>query len=436
MTGLDKLMRPSSVLALTLALLVLGSLSQRAFGHYTNRDVDFFVYYFAAQSVHDSPKSGLLYDGDLNGNPELKNAPIGTELYKKAGAAGVGEVMLYLYPPLLADTLVPISRLPLYSAINFWRIFNLGLVLFSVIVLAKMLRIPLLSVGFAALAAAAYSFFPIYEALAVGQITLVLLALWAIAVVSYSEGAVALSACAIAFATALKITPVLVVPLFFIWKDRRWLAWYAAALASLVLAMGVFNGWHTLEISGKVIAAVGGSIAAMQNKSISSLLAWIYYRRFVPFQGGGGVWENQPHLLVLTEKVVSLGFFLVCLFLVWRRRLIQDRMSRVTAMAIFAMVTPLISPLSWRHAYTVALVPLAVLWVQALRTSVSTLHLALLALSTLAMGSLFFDLVAQSHAPRLIQIMSAGLITVSTAALCLETLRHDAIPQNLEASVT
>ena len=50
MTGLAKLSRPSSLLALTLALLLFGSLIQREFGHYTNRDVDFFAYYFAGNA--------------------------------------------------------------------------------------------------------------------------------------------------------------------------------------------------------------------------------------------------------------------------------------------------------------------------------------------------------------------------------------------------
>ena len=445
---LGKLKRPSSLLTLTLVLLILGSLMQRVFGHYTNRDVDFYVYYFAAQTVHDHPKSDLIYFGDLDGNPETKNAPVGSELRNKAEANGVGEVMLYLYPPLLADSLVPISGIPPHTAATLWRFFNVGLIFLSLLALARMLKIPVLSGQFVLLVVAAYSFFPTYEALAVGQITIVMLALWAIAVVAYSEDAIALSAFVIAFATLLKITPLLVVPIFIILKDRRWVAWYAASIAFLLVVLGAINGWHTLETSARVLAAVGGSVPAAQNKCISALLAWIYYGKFLSMQAALAL--HPPRLLGIAEKVASFGFYLVCLFLVWRQRLDRDptaetrtspvpadrnRMAKVTAFAIFAMVTPTISPVSWRHAYCIAIVPLVILWMQALRTSVSTLHVALLSLSTLAMGSLFFDLVAgQSHVPQFLQIISASVLTVSTVALCIETLSHRPPPTRLAPS--
>jgi hypothetical protein len=422
MTILAMCKRPASLLAFTLTLLFLGSIMQREFGHYTNKDVDFFAYYFAGRVIHDNPKADLYY-GALNGNPESHtDAPPGSPIYEQAEAAGVKEVMFFLYPPILADMLAPISTLSPQTAAAVWRAVNLALILLSLVALARMLAIPLGSTQFGILALAALAFFPIYEALAIGQITIVLLALWAITVAAYGQGRVALSACALALATALKLTPLLAVPVFLIYKDKRWLAWYAAALAFLIVAMGLVNGWPMLAMDVKVIGAVGGSVPLMQNKTLSGLLAWLYYGRFVPMDTGPGL--NPPHLLVVAGKVLGLGFYAVCLFLVWRQRLQTSLTARVTALSIFALVTPLISPLSWRHAYTIALVPLIILWVQAVRTSVSTLHLALLTLSTLAMGTLFFDLVAQAHIPSILQILSAGLLAISTAALCLETLSH------------
>jgi len=422
MSVLDKLKRPSTLLALTLTLLMLGSIMQREFGSYTNKDVDFFAYYFAGQVIHENPRADLYY-GALNGNPESHtDAPEGSPIYNKAEASGVKEVMFFLYPPILADMLAPISSRPPHAAASLWRALNLALVLLSVVGLAQMLGIPLLSADFGILALAALAFFPIYEALAIGQITIVLLALWALAVVSYSQERIALSASALALATALKLTPLLVVPIFIIWKDKRWLAWYASALAFLIVAMGLFNGWPMLAMNVKVIGAVGGSVPLMQNKTLSGLLAWLYYGRFVPMDTGIGA--HPPHLLVVAGKVIGLGFYALCLFLLWRSRVQNNPAARVTALSIFAVVTPLISPLSWRHAYTIALVPLAILWMQAIRTSVSTLHLALLTISTLAIGTLFFDLAAQTHIPSILQVLSAGILAISTAALCLETLSH------------
>jgi len=220
MTSIDKKRIPSFFLAFTLAVVFLGSLLQRDFGHYTHRDLDFFVYYFAAQMVHEDPGANIYY-GDLNGNPWAQDAPKEAELYKKANQSGFDEIMVYLYPPILADLLVPLSRFSPNAAAAIWRIVNLSLVFLSVLTLSRMLRIRLISPEFGILVLAAYAFFPISEGIVVEQITIVLMALWTVAVFSYGQGWIALSACALALATALKVTPFLVVPVFLVLGEKE-----------------------------------------------------------------------------------------------------------------------------------------------------------------------------------------------------------------------
>jgi len=170
---------------------------------------------------------------------------------------------------------------------------------------------------------------------------------------------------------------------------------------------------------------MGGSVAALENKCISAVVGWVYYRHFVDINASGIL--IPPHPLVLFEKAASLGFYLTCLFLIWRQGLHSDRWSRVTALAVFGLVVPLTSPISGRHAYAIAIVPLCLLWTRALRNLDSTEHVVLLSISTMSMGSLFFDVIALSPLPHFIQIISASVFVISTAALCVETLSHQMV---------
>jgi hypothetical protein len=275
MVRFGKLVECKILFAFALASLLVSSLAQRYLGHVMpDPNLDFYDYYFAAQVVHDNPHANL-YAGATDGNPQLRSAPPDSELFAHAKTAGFEDIELYLYPPLLADLLAPVSQHSSHLAAAVWRAFNLALVLGSVILLARMMRVPILSFQFAAFTVAAYSFWPIHEALSLGQIAIVMLALWTIGIVAYFDDRMILSSAAFALATAFKVTPLLLLPLFFIWKDRRWLVSYFAISAGLVAAMVAINGSQTLGIYATVMSGMGSGAPAMQNKSIGSLIAWI-----------------------------------------------------------------------------------------------------------------------------------------------------------------
>jgi hypothetical protein len=424
MRRFGKLIECRILFAFALAALLISSLTQRYLGHIMpSPDLDFYDYYFAAQVVHDNPHANL-YAGATDANPQLRSAPADSELFAHARAAGFDDVEFYLYPPLLADLLAPFSQLPAHLAAGLWRCLNLALVLASVLLLARMLRVRILSFEFAVFALAAYSFWPIHEAISDGQLTIVILALWTIGIVAYFDDRMILSAAAFALATAFKITPILIVPLFFIWKDRRWLVSYLAISLGLVAAMAAINGWQTVSVYSAVMSAMGGGLPAYQNKSLGSLVTWAYYGKLFTLGSARTVMVNSPRALSMAAKLVSGAFYLFCLFLVWRSRHQLDRTSRAALIAVFGLVTACVSPVSWRHGYAVALIALAIFWVKALRTPPRALHLVLLTLTTFTLGSLFFDLASQAPLPQFCKILLAASWVVFSVLFCLDALFH------------
>ena len=422
------------LLALVLASLFFSSLAQRYLGNIlAGPNLDFYDYYFAAQVLHQN-RHASLYAGATDGNPQLRSAPPDSPIAQRAQAAGFPDIELYLYPPLLADLLIPLSSLPPHLAATLWRVLNLGLVVASALLLARIVRLPWLSFPVATLFAAAFAFWPVHEAISLGQVSLLILALWTLGIFAYLRGSLALSAAAFALCSVLKVTPILIVPLFLIWKERRWLLAYAGTLIALVAGMAAFNGVGSLRASFRVLTAMGGSVPAMQNKCFGALLAWLHYGRLPSLKDVQPLLNAPPHGLLLLAKPLALAFYALCLLLVWRSRAHSDRPQRALAIAVFALVLAAISPVSWRHGYTVALIPLTMLWAQTLRTSGSLVRPVLLALASITIGSLCFDLAAQAPLPQPLKILCAATWLVFSAALCLEVLWTPAFGPDLDSS--
>ena len=424
MKNLGKLLEIKTLFAFALTSLLIGSLIQQYLGRGTTTpNLDFYDYYFAAQVVHDNPRANLYSDATV-GNPQTRYAPIDSEISVHAKAAGVSGIMLYLYPPLLADIIAPFSGIPVYLAAALWRVLNLTLVFVSVVFLARMMRVPLLSFEFVILAVAVYSFFPIHESLWIGQATLIMLVLWTAGIAAYFDGRIVLSAIVFALATAFKITPVLLLPLFFICKDRRWIISYLAASLGLVAAMLAINGWQNISVYPSVMSAMSGGIPAARNKTLGSLVAWVFYGK--PFDSDLAlkVIANLPTSLLIMEKAVSGAFYLFCLFLAWRSRQIE-RASRAATIAVFALVALCVAPVSWRHGYSVAFIALAIYWVKSLRTPrPRILHSVLLTLTTFTFGCVIVETAVESPLPQICKLILAASWIVFTVLFSVDILYH------------
>ncbi len=271
--------------------------------------------------------------------------------------------------------------------------------------------------------AASFSFYPITAATSGGQIEIAVLALWTASILAYEEGLVVFSAIALALATGLKITPIFAVPLFILWKDRRWLLTYAASVAALFAAMLAFNGAPTMAACFHYLRAMSASLPSLDNKCISA---------FVSLLGLGfthrGLSDATRSVasapLQFVARLTSFVFYAACLFLAWRNRRHAQSSARTQLFAIFILVAALTSPQTWRYGYAAALIPFALLWSGALERPVTRTRIALLVIASVAVATVVIDWTAGLRLPFLLSFTLAEIWTVSCVLLCLQVLAN------------
>jgi hypothetical protein len=412
-------------LAAVVALLVGSELGLNQFGpnRDKSKDFDFFVYYFAAQAVLDNPHSDL-YKGATNRNPTLVEVPDDNDMAQHARSEGFSVVYQYIYPPLLADMLQPLARISPYRAAAVWRAFNLIVVFLALLPLRRLLRVRLMSFEFATLVLCAFSFFPIDETLHYGQISIAMFALWAVGICAYRDGKPRLSAAVLALATIIKITPILSVPVMLIWKDRRWLVSYFSVLTGLVVFMGFYNGLETSASFLTVMTHMTSGNPVISNKSIASVATWIYYGKAFDGRSVVDVISRSAPVLTLATRAVSLAICASALYLLWRNRTCRDCDSRAIALAVFALLVLCVSPVSWRHAYAVAFIPLALSWADALRRQQGLWHLALLVLTSVSIGTVYLDAGSDFIPNQPLKILMCAMPVLCAVLLSLYTLAH------------
>jgi hypothetical protein len=102
---------------------------------------DFDVYYTAASLAREHRGSAIYSGADTGVDPELRLASPGTAFAEKARQLGLPEVCLYVYPPALADSLIPLSLFPLRVATGFWIALNVGALFLIAYLITQLLSI-------------------------------------------------------------------------------------------------------------------------------------------------------------------------------------------------------------------------------------------------------------------------------------------------------
>jgi hypothetical protein len=275
------------------------------------------------------------------------------ELLFGAVSCGMGPVHPYLYPPLLAEALVPITFLSPWTARLVWHALSIVAALLSVWLLDRWLgereRGEELRAAFAVIAA---SFWPIRETHLMGQvntIVLLLLVVWWTGRDRSHRAAIALGA-----AVAIKMSPalLLLVPLV----ERRWreLAWGAASGAGLIVLSCLALGARGLEfLSSVLLGFLPGSqwhglripIDLYGNHSLAAVLF-----RISP--------SSDPHRLGGAMALVQLGFIAAMVALwFWRSRAVHEH-ARAASLIVVMMIA---TTFTWEHHVTFALLAIAML---------------------------------------------------------------------------
>lgn len=403
-------------IAASITLAILAILSASELIHWIgdmhpDRQVDFRVYLTAAQLVRQNAGVKLYDQADTGENPQIRLAPPHSLFQHTASSLGIPSVRLYVYPPTLADLLVPFTFLSLRHAINSWLVFNLLCLLLTAILLTWLLcgRIaPLAALGlFAAMFCLRGNIFALEQ----GQISIVLLLLWTAGIVFYGKQSVGVSAAAMALAAAIKLTPLLVVLPFFFWKEWKWLRWFSASILAISLALCVINGPHALlDYVLHVMPPMSTGFSHIDNLSLSSGLTQLY----LGLTGGDFRTPDLPipHLAAEAIKAIVLCVFAAALFLVYRIGPLRSTLQQAQVLSLLALLSLCCSPISWRSAFGLASLAAVFLWKQALDRSTSAPALLLLVVCTLEF-SFFLDTIVER--------LTHGILLSTTALLAPAT---------------
>ncbi len=360
-----------------------------AFAAITAHDLgnDFLVYFSAALALRYNPHADIF---DLH------------TLQAVAAAHGVPmPTLLYLYPPLLAILLIPLTLLPYRVALFAWTLFSLALWAYGTAILVKWAwQILGMTPGSARMAAGhegkvsagerdarrtrndlalfacavtvllSASFFPLLYGIINGQVTslIFMLTLLALALLKRHPQ---LAGATLALATWIKLFPVILIGYFLL--RRRWRVVKGAALAAGLLAVmtGLVVGWPGLLASTSILAngsAMANAPHASWNLSLTLVPLWIALTL-------GG--EPSPALTLL-GSAIALGVavaFAAGVVISHRNSAMKEStasVKRPTALGTAQTQTQLpdllgfcwglctmvlLSPVTWMHTYAWLLPP-------------------------------------------------------------------------------
>lgn len=387
------------------------------------KPVDFNVYYAAGLLVRDGQASQIYKGADTGVDPQKVPAPLGSPLEVAARSQGITNVDMYLYPPLLADMVVPLTHQKVDFATHLWLALNVLLLLGTAASLVVLLDLEWFSLGALLLMVGAFSFTPIVDCFSYGQVTILLLFLWSLGTTLYAKGYTALSGMIFALAAAIKLTPALVVIPFIVWRNWRWLWAFTVSLMGLGAVCAYVNTLTAMNVYfHRVAPAMSRSAPELSNMSISAgtqLMIWaLQGNRVIPDP------ISMPPAIVLVGKIVSTSLLLAFMIVVARLGRNLTMAKKVVIISLLALLSPVVSPVSWLHAYAIAFITFAVLWKQATRR-VGNVQIGLLIVSSLMIGTYTWaglmlrvhESVPNAAAHLLVLLVAAALVISSLAEM-------------------
>ena len=368
---------------------------------------DFQVYYTSSMIVRHSPDRRLYYP-QPGGQILMDNVPENTAWGQAAKAAGFPSTMPFNYPPFAAVVLEPLSLLRWPSALLLWRVVLVGIVLLSIYLCLLLTGREHFSLKFGFAAVAVLSFFPLTETLVEGQIDPLILLFWMAGIFFFARGHSFWSAFSFALGTLVKISPVLVVALFVVRRRWTWLISYAASIAALSGISLWRLGWnnHILFLK-EVLPKLSCGMPLLANRSLPGLIYDLYLHR-VPVVPGALV----PGWVCTLAKMGGPVLVVASLYFLWRRN--KSQAIPVQEFMVFTLLSLLISPVSWRHHYLIALLPLIFLWTLDLKRR---FDLAVLGLATLSIGTVLPDYVITAVRNPVLDLLLVSLTPISTLLL-------------------
>jgi hypothetical protein len=368
---------------------------------------DFRVYYTAALVANHHGDHRLYYPPKDPHLIWIEMIPQDTPWATIARSAGFTSTMPFNYPPFAALLLEPLGLFKWQVSLLIWRVALVGMVLVSIYGCVLLTGRDYLWLKFGIAAAAALSFFPLMETLVEGQIDPLILLCWVGGIYFIKTDRPFWSALLFAVGTLVKISPAIVVALFLLRREWKWLFSYAGSLIGLIGVSIWRLGWgnHVLFVK-QVLPTLSCGIANLANKSLVGFVNDLYLRR-VPLDI-----SPVPGWLCMLTKLAGMSLFAAVLFYFWRRN--KTSSALVQELITVSLVTLLVSPVSWRHHYLLVLIPLLYLWNTAAR---SRFDIAVLAITALGIGTVFPDYVNAAIRNPVLDLALAAIIPASSLLL-------------------
>ena len=319
---------------LSLSLIVIALFAGIYFARRSGTDPtrysnDFNVYYFAASEVlaGHSP-----YDHSL------------------------GDWIPYLYPPLLAELMVPLALLPLPAAAYLWFLLNVAALVLALGMATRLVagEEPVSTRQLIALLSVFLLTRFILDNLDYGQVNLLVAALCVAHIYLYTRNRKLASAMMLVFAASIKVTPILLIVYHL---ARRRFAFACSCLALLIVVTAVSfapfagesPGAFTTFLHRSIKNEQGFNLAYHGNQSLRAALARSL--------GADAVTSlASPEVLFLSALFLAAAFVIA-----WRAR------CELLAVAPFFCLMVLLSPLSWKQHFVLFLLPIVCLSAAAIR---------------------------------------------------------------------
>ncbi len=321
---------------------------------------DFNVYFFAAREL-------------LQGRTPYENS--------------LGESTAYLYPPLLAELLVPLALLPLPVAAYIWFLLSAAATFTALRLSAYLVEnefgVPpsggTIAIGHFRLKAVLQTFTAvlllrfILDNADYGQVNLMVTALAIAHVYFYAQNRKPAAAIALALAATLKLTPAIL--LAYHLAKRRWRFAAVSAIltvAFLALSFAPFGTrapqTFTSFLNRTVKNEQGFDLAYHGNQSLCGAIERL---------------TDNDQIALFNWKLLAGGLFLVAVLFVGFRAT-----NELSASAPFFCLAVMLSPLSWKQHFVILLLPIAWLTGAALREELKRRRVLLIA-ALLAVFALF-----------------------------------------------
>jgi hypothetical protein len=420
-------------------LLMLGSQLQRFHHDYRNEvrsfadqseiPNDFPPYYVAAQIARGPGDHRLYYPPKESSSTLLAVIPRETPWGQKAEADGFKPTMAFIYPPFAALLLQPLGRYPWPLSLFLWRIALTAMVLMSIYLAVRLVtpqptqtRGAEINTGvknqflsFVLIGAAVMFFFPFTETIFQGQIDPIILLSWIAGVYLLKSNRPVWSSLCLAVGTLVKVSPVIVIGVFLLRRQWKWLISYAM-WCTVLLGISIWHlGWQNhLVWLEQVFPALSHGVPYFANKSIAAIIYEIYLWR-VPLDFDFQI----PSILFRLVSVLNLAIYLGTLFYFWKKN--PKTTAIVYELIVLALVALVISPVTWRHHFLLALLPLIYLW---LCSRDDWREWLVLAAATLAMGLVFLDFLVTAVRQPIFDLLLSAILPALTMLLFFVSLAN------------